>query len=273
MINLRFVVISLFFSAQAHAQLGIGLPPMSYMTLGFHLDYLQHCEHQYPEFKGEFDKFLAKLRVNAPNMLNDKQVIEIKDRTAKRVKDKTYAEISDLAYCKKFAEGNSVLLISNMYHDEKSEELNREIIESQKLKFLDHLEQGEPCIGLRLDNEEPNAKLARLATGKQRDLVVEAIEANSPASIAEIQVGDIILLGGTRKLSRASDLEAIVIAAIPGSSLPISVERNGQILALKVKIGKRQLGLHSDFSCREISIANAPVQQDVPGDAPKPARP
>lgn len=73
----------------------------------------------------------------------------------------------------------------------------------------------------------------RYADGPTGAAQVQAVFAGSPAAVAGVRPGDIILTAGGEVIDRPGELREIVRAAGVGSVLPITIERDGLVTPLQ----------------------------------------
>jgi len=86
----------------------------------------------------------------------------------------------------------------------------------------------DPTLSLYLNHPEPD-KVNR------KGVVVKEVEPSSPASIAGIQAGDILLSISNRPLTSADDYKTAINAIPAGDSAIIEIWRNGRSLTLSLK--------------------------------------
>jgi len=70
---------------------------------------------------------------------------------------------------------------------------------------------------------------------KGKGIVVKEVETSSPASVAGIQAGDILLSIGTRTLASAADYQTAINDIPAGDTASIRLWRNGKSLTLSIK--------------------------------------
>jgi S1-C subfamily serine protease len=71
--------------------------------------------------------------------------------------------------------------------------------------------------------------------------LVQQVTSGSPADEAGVEAGDVVVALGTSKVTGVSDLVAATAAHQPGDHLTVTVERNGERLALPLVLGKQPL--------------------------------
>jgi serine protease Do len=99
-------------------------------------------------------------------------------------------------------------------------------------------------LGIGINDVTPdNAKFFDVASG---GAVVTQVTPDSPAGRAGLQVGDVITAVNGQKVETASDLQMRVSDTTPGTSMDLTISRNGKTEKIPVTLGQ----LHSD---REIA--------------------
>jgi S1-C subfamily serine protease len=76
------------------------------------------------------------------------------------------------------------------------------------------------------------------ASDESGKVVVAAVEPKSPASMAKLQEGDVILKVGDRDLTSGQVLTREIRSRKPGTDVVLKVERDGKLLDVKVKLGE-----------------------------------
>jgi serine protease Do len=83
-------------------------------------------------------------------------------------------------------------------------------------------------------------KAARaLGLGKQWGCVIARIEKNSPAAVAGIQIGDILLSLNNEEIAETTNLEVTLNGLPIGKVIPIQIMRHGVSMKLSVMVGVR----------------------------------
>ena len=76
-------------------------------------------------------------------------------------------------------------------------------------------------------------------------VLVAAVHANGPADQADMEPGDVIVAFDGEPVDDTRELQGLVVATRPGSSVPIDIVRNGESLTLEVTIGELDLEAES----------------------------
>jgi serine protease Do len=80
----------------------------------------------------------------------------------------------------------------------------------------------------------PSAK----ATLQTKALLVTALSSNTPARRAGVLEGDVILELNHEPTARLEDFRAAIDRAVPGTSLPVKVYRNGELIDYHLVVGR-----------------------------------
>jgi len=70
---------------------------------------------------------------------------------------------------------------------------------------------------------------------------IVAVQPGSPAKAAGLQPGDVVTKFDDKAITDSSDLQDAVRAKSPGTTVTLTVDRNGQTLTLKAKLGSTQI--------------------------------
>ena len=87
--------------------------------------------------------------------------------------------------------------------------------------------------------------------------VVDEIETGSPADVARLQVGDVILSVGGQAVTDSEELIQEIGAARVGAAVNLTVWRDGRKLTVPVVPGRREIPLPNTFSWRGMTLAHA----------------
>jgi len=98
-----------------------------------------------------------------------------------------------------------------------------------------------PYLGIRLTNLTP-AIASALGTGVRSGVVVVDVLAGGPAAKAGVQRGDVITRLGGHPVSSYADLLGTLRTTTPGSTLKMTVDRDGTKKQLTVTVGSRKAG-------------------------------
>ncbi len=91
-----------------------------------------------------------------------------------------------------------------------------------------------PWLGIRMDTLGENSPLRDHASGIERGVIVETIEADSPAYRSELRAADIITEVDGTKVATARDLQKEILRKKIGQSLQLTVWRRGATLKIGV---------------------------------------
>ncbi len=94
-------------------------------------------------------------------------------------------------------------------------------------------------LGVSLSNDFDGEKAMRLGLDQAYGAEVSAVNPNSPAAKAQIQVGDVVLKVGTKKVASDSHLVTLISLAPIGSQEKLSIVRQGKTMELPVTIEQR----------------------------------
>jgi len=95
-----------------------------------------------------------------------------------------------------------------------------------------------PYLGIQYVPLNP-ALAARVNAPAQRGAYITGVDANSPASRAGLQEGDVILAINGQNLQNESDLARIVNQFKPGDTITLTVQRDGQRLTLQATLAQQ----------------------------------
>jgi serine protease Do len=96
------------------------------------------------------------------------------------------------------------------------------------------VERGRPRLGITF--QEVSGQLARyFKVPGEQGLLISSVEEGSPAEVAGLRAGDVIVKVGGREAHDADDLRQELARVEPGGELAVSVERDGRTLELSVK--------------------------------------
>jgi serine protease Do len=128
---------------------------------------------------------------------------------------------------------------------------------SAEIKAKGKVERGWLGVGIGLD-ENGRAQIG-------------SVDKESPAELAKLQPGDVVLKIGDRDVTSADVLAAEIRKRKPGQDVTLKIERDGKPLDVKVKLGE----LAEDDAEREMDIRFPGLfgTEPPPGLAPKPGAP
>ena len=86
-----------------------------------------------------------------------------------------------------------------------------------------------------------------------RGVLVARVESDSPASVAGLQAGDVIVEAGGRTIGDGSDLVSAVSNVAKGKTLDLKVVRDHKTLTLSAKLTSDPLGLLDSDWLRDLS--------------------
>lgn len=92
-------------------------------------------------------------------------------------------------------------------------------------------------IGVQIDQVSRDVAEA-IGLGAPRGALVRGVEAGSPAAVAGIEPGDIILAFDGKAIEKSADLPRTVASAAPGSKAAISLFRRGQAQEVSIVVGE-----------------------------------
>ncbi len=115
---------------------------------------------------------------------------------------------------------------------------------------------------------------------KPQGALVAKVLADSPASKAGFEVGDIVLAFADQKVNRSSDLPPIVGSTRVGIDVPVTIQRNGETMVLQVKTAELPDEEHIRLGSRSrsdsaadtklgLSVSDLSEEQRKAQDAPK----
>ena len=85
-------------------------------------------------------------------------------------------------------------------------------------------------------------KVSRLPDGLRAEpkaaILVTALSSNTPARLAGVREGDLILEFNHEPMTRLKDFRAVIDRSEPGTSLPLKVYRNGESIDCQVVVGR-----------------------------------
>ena len=85
-------------------------------------------------------------------------------------------------------------------------------------------------------NGKPLVYLDNGASAQKPQVVIDAVEPDSPANEAGVRAGDILTRLGSRPISRVSDVTAAADDLTPGSSVPARLIRGGSPLFIGIRV-------------------------------------
>ena len=99
----------------------------------------------------------------------------------------------------------------------------------------------------------------------RRELVVERVEAGSPAEAAGLQPGDVIARLGSHSLASSLDLERALLDHGPGDHVPLVVQRKGASQRAELVLQKAEIQKPSaaDLVWRKLGVRLRPVNGDL----------
>jgi serine protease Do len=103
-------------------------------------------------------------------------------------------------------------------------------------QLVRHGEVRRPYMGVGLDNVTA-ADAEVYGLGRAEGAEVKTVEAGGPAAQAGIRVGDVILGVGDRGVGTVSELQALLAALEPGSTVPVRLVRFGDERQVPVRLG------------------------------------
>ena len=80
----------------------------------------------------------------------------------------------------------------------------------------------------------------RLPNSNAFGVELSDVNRNGPADLAGLREGDVVFEFGGKPIRTAGDLRLRIYEAVPGTTLPVSVMRDGQRLDIPVKIGRQR---------------------------------
>ncbi len=95
-----------------------------------------------------------------------------------------------------------------------------------------------PWLGIRMETLGQNAELRERVLGLDEGVVIDTIEANSPAYHSDLRPADIITEIDGFKVSSAHEMQKEVLKRRVGQTLQLTVWRNGQTLKVPVTTGE-----------------------------------
>jgi serine protease Do len=114
---------------------------------------------------------------------------------------------------------------------------------AQKIGFAIPIDDARKTIARLLDIERLNNNEHGLTArdekqGAARKLVVTAVTNNSPAAVAGIQSGDVLVRSGDVSIIDAADFERSLLGRTPGESVPVIIRRNDAEQTVTLQIGR-----------------------------------
>ncbi len=107
-------------------------------------------------------------------------------------------------------------------------------------ELLDELRGGRVTrgvIGIQIANVEPD-DYGVLGLSETGGVAVNSVTAEGPADQADMRPGDVVVAYDGDPVSSTEELQSRVVATRPGTTVPIDVVRNGELLTLQVTIGQ-----------------------------------
>ncbi|MCY4658248.1 MAG: PDZ domain-containing protein [Acidobacteria bacterium] len=107
-------------------------------------------------------------------------------------------------------------------------------------ELLDELRGGRVTrgvIGIQIANVEPD-DYGVLGLNETGGVAVNSVTAEGPADQADMRPGDVVVAYDGDPVSSTEELQSRVVATRPGTTVPIDVVRNGELLTLQVTIGQ-----------------------------------
>ncbi len=95
-----------------------------------------------------------------------------------------------------------------------------------------------PFLGVQYVPLNP-ALAARLGTSEQRGAYVLSVDPNSPAARAGIQQGDVIVSAADQPIDSESALARVIEENSPGSTIPLTIVRDGRRLVVQVTLAQQ----------------------------------
>lgn len=99
-----------------------------------------------------------------------------------------------------------------------------------------------PWLGVALKDVTPE-QARQLKLGDEYGAVVDKVEADSPASKAGLQTGDVIVEFAGEKVRSVAELRRLVRETPPGRTVEVRIRRNGEKKTLSATLEARQEGL------------------------------
>lgn len=99
-----------------------------------------------------------------------------------------------------------------------------------------------PYIGVSITDVSQES----LGYGLPKGASIQAIEPNSPAQQAGLNISDIVTKINDEEISGASDLKKVVTASAPGDVLELTVWRKGEIITLTLTVGEQSQKPHME---------------------------
>jgi len=139
------------------------------------------------------------------------------------------------------------------------------------------LKHGSPRFGwLGVTGQSLTGQMAHAASVPvEKGVIISKLAPNGPAAAAKLEVGDILVQLGDRKIEGTSSLNRAV-AGNAGQTLPMSLYRNGEKLTLSVAIGEwpqeiwaskmeapPKLNDYADFGVNFVDTANGPTVKAI----------
>jgi serine protease Do len=100
----------------------------------------------------------------------------------------------------------------------------------------------------QLDNTYHGLKAHDVKTRDQRKLVVDAVDANSPAAVAGFQAGDVVTQVGPIAVLDRVDLERAFLGHAPSAPVDVVVQRNQESIKLTVQLAQIDSAKHAGLA-------------------------
>jgi serine protease Do len=105
-------------------------------------------------------------------------------------------------------------------------------------QLIDHGQVTRGYLGVRLDSQFDATRAARLGLAG-RGALVTAVIANTPAAVADLKVGDVIVKLNDTRVEDDTHLINMISLMPVGDEVQLTVYRAGKSLQLQVKVGDR----------------------------------
>ncbi len=103
--------------------------------------------------------------------------------------------------------------------------------------------------------------------GPDRKLVVQSIQANSPAALAGLQSGDVITKSGDVNVVDATDLERSLFGKNPGEQVSMTVLRDNKKVDLNMQVAQLSSARSQPGQQTLVNVVNKPVTPDLTVEA------
>ena len=100
--------------------------------------------------------------------------------------------------------------------------------------------------------------------GSDRRLIVEAVEANSPAQNAGLQPGDVVLKAGSVSVVDGADFQRALVGHRAGEQVQVTIERNKRTESLTLMLGQRAATIAASPTTRLSAETEVGAQSETP---------